>query len=364
MARCLPRRIVVFCLPGIGDATLFTPALASLRRAFPAAHVVIVTMFRGTADILETNPDVDEVRCFDFFHAGTWQVARYVWALRREGFDLSILPFPANRLGYNLVNRVVGRRWRAGHRYRRQSWRNFWFLNNVVVRQTDGRHNLEENLDLVRAICRHIGVAIPTADTTLGLHLTADDERFAAGFVAGEGIADDDLVIGIHTYSSTFKNMHRKCWDKENFVRLIERVGEVHPRARVVMFSGPSDVATTDYIVRHVGLRVTVVAQPNLRPALAVLKQCRLFVSNDSAIMHLAAAFGVPVVALFGPTDWRHLHPWGVPHAVVRKGLPCMPCFTYSSRPLRCVAGLDYACMREITVDEVLEAMRHLLART
>src|SRR5262249_41184847 len=138
-ARCmpgrLPRRIVIFCLPGIGDAMLFTPALALLRRAFPDAHITVVTMFRGTADILETNPALEEVRCFDFFNANTWQGLRYVRGLRREHFDLSVMPFPANRLEYNVVNAFAGRRWRAGHRYQHQTWRNLWFLNNIAVQE-------------------------------------------------------------------------------------------------------------------------------------------------------------------------------------------------------------------------------------
>jgi ADP-heptose:LPS heptosyltransferase len=358
----LPRRIVVFCLPGIGDAILFTPALASLRRAFPSAHITAVTMFDGAADILRTNPNLDEVRCFDFFNAGTRQGIRYVWQLRGERFDLSILGFPANRLEYNVLNALVGRRWRAGHRYKRQPWRNLAVLNNIAVRETGERHNVEENLALVGTICRRVGIAVPAPDTRLAVHLTAADLRQADQFLAEREMSDGDLLIGLHTYSSTFKSMHRKCWDKDKFVGLIERIASAHPRARFLMFSGPSDRAVSEHIVRHAKSRVTMVEEPNIRCALGVLKHCRLFISNDSAIMHLAGALGVPVVALFGPTNWRRLHPWAASYRIVRRELPCMPCFEYSSRPLRCVANLDYACLRDLAVDDVLAAVRGLLA--
>ncbi len=358
-----PRRIIVFCLPGIGDAILFTPALAALRRAFPDAHLTALTMFRGSADILETNPHLDEVRWFDFFNAGAWKGIRYILGLRREAFDLSILGFPANRIEYNLLNALVGRRWRAAHRYDHQRWRNLSFLNNIAVHETGERHNVEENLALVDAICHRVGVATPVADTRLDVRLTADDLEQADAFLAERGLSAADPLIGLHTYSSTFKNMHRKCWDKDRFVRLIDRIAEVDPRARVLIFSGPSDTPVNDYIVQRARGRVAVVAAPNIRSALGVLRQCRVFVSNDSAIMHLAGAVGVPVVALFGPTDPRRLYPWAAAHTIVRKRLPCMPCFYYSSRPLSCGAGIDYACMRDITVDEVLEAMRDLVAQ-
>ncbi len=357
----LPRRIAVFCLPGIGDTILYTPALARLRRAFPDARITALTMFDGAADILRTNPDLDEVRRFDFVNAGLWSGIRYVWGLRRERFELAILGFPANRLEYNLVNALVGRRWRAGHRYRRQRWRNLSFLNNVAVPETGGRHNVEENLALVDAICRRLGVEVPAVETPLRLQLTSDNCTRGDAFLAGHGLGPDDFLIGIHPYSSTFKSMHRKCWDKDHFASLVSRVSEIHPRARVLVFSGPSDAAVNDYIVRRAGGHAIIVEERDLRTALGVMRHCRLFISNDSGIMHLAGALGVPVVALFGPTDWRRLHPWRAPHVIVREDLPCMPCFHYSTRPLRCVMNIDYACMRDIPVDGVIEAARALL---
>ncbi len=363
MSDLLPKRVIVFCLPGIGDAVLFTPALAVLRRALPDARITAVTMFRGTADVLETNSDLDEVRHFAFDQAGRLGGLRYVWSLRRENFDLSIMPFPSNRVEYNIVNRLVGRRWRAAHRYQHQSRQNLWYLNNIVVAESGLKHNVEENLDLVRAICERLGVRAPEVENSLRLTLTPDDEAFGAKFLFEHEIGPDAFLIGLHTYSSTFKNMHRKCWDKDNFVRLVERLSGQHPDARFLIFSGPSDEAINNYIQEKVDHRVLIVREPNLRRALAILKHCRVMISNDSGLMHLGAAVAVPVVALFGPTDWRRLHPWTDNHVVVHRDLPCMPCFYYSSRPLRCVANLDYACMREISVDEVFQAVQNLLAK-
>jgi heptosyltransferase-2 len=374
MQPTLPRRIIVFCLPGIGDAVLFTPALALLRRVFPQAHITVMTMFRGTSDILATNPDLTEVRHFDFFNAPKGESLRCLRRLRRERYDLSIMSFPSNRIEYNIVNRLVGRHWRAAHRYDHQSWLNLWFLNNIVEREDGRLHNVEENLRLVRAICRRLGVPVnepePPPDRAtrlrqiqLKLVLPAEDLAYGDAFLADQRIGRDTMLFGFHTWSSTYKNMTKKCWDKDNFIALIRRLGQAHPRARFLIFSGPSDEAVNEYIMRHVNERVVLVREPNLRHALAVLKHCRLFISNDSAVMHLAAAVGVPVVALFGPTNWNRLHPWNGQHVVVRNDLPCMPCFFYSSAPLRCMANIDYACMREISVDKVFTAVQNLLAQ-
>jgi heptosyltransferase-2 len=366
------QRIIVFCLPGIGDTVLFTPSLSLLRQMFPQAHITAVTMFRGTEHILSTNPDLNEVRHFDFFNAPAWESLRYLWRLRCEKYDLSIMSFPSNRLEYNIANRFVGRRWRAAHRYHRQSWRNLWFLNNIVVNETGRHHNAEENLRLLAAIAAKLGIPLelPPADAERAVHirqcplklkLLSDDKTAAADFLTQNKISDSQFLIGMHTWSSTYKNMARKCWDKDNFVALIKRLGEAHPDARFLLVSGPADEEINQYIVQRTDQRVILVRETNLRRAVAILSHCRVFVSNDSGVMHLAAAAGVPVVALFGPTDWWRLHPWSERHAVVSRELPCSPCFYYSSRALQCAENTDYACIREIAVDEVLAAVNRLL---
>lgn len=369
----LPRRIIVFCLPGIGDTILFTPALGLLRGLFPRAHITVMTMFRATADILTSNPDLDEVRHFDFFNAPKTASLRCLWRLRRERYDLSIMAFPSNRFEYNCVNWFVGRRWSAAHRYDHQSWRNLWFLNNIVVREARRFHNVEENLRLVRAIAEHIGVPMPEVPSDrdvlvrrLPLQLPLPDEArtYASAFLAERGISSDTPLFGFHTWSSTFKNMTRKCWDKDNFVALIRRLGQTYTEARFLIFSGPADEVVSQYIRKHAGDRVVLVEERNLRHAVALQERCRVFISNDSGMMHLAAAVGIPVVALFGPTDKWRLHPWTTRHVIVSKELPCMPCFYYSSQPLRCVANINYACMRDITVEEVFTAVQNLLTQT
>ena len=364
------RRIIVFCLPGIGDAILFTPALALLRQLFPQAHIAVMTMFRGTADILATNPDLDEVHHFDFFNAPKLASIRKLWQLRRAGYDLSIMAFPSNRLEYNWVNRFIGHRWAAAHRYAHQSWRNCWFLNNITVREAGTRHNVEENIRLIHAIADRVGVTMPDLPASrpsllqrcpLKLPLSDEAQNYADAFFAKHGFDESNLLFGFHTWSSTFKNMTRKCWDKDDFVALIRRLSAAHPDAHFLVFSGPADTAISDYIVKHSGDRVRLVQERNLGHAVALQARCRVFITNDSGVMHLAAAVGVPIVALFGPTDWHRLHPWTPQHVVVHENLPCMPCFYYSTKPLTCVANINYACLRQISVNTVFNAVETTL---
>jgi len=83
--------------------------------------------------------------------------------------------------------------------------------------------------------------------------------------------------------------------------------------------------------------------------------------SNDSGLMHTAAACRVPCVSIYGATNPVWDGPWKTEVVVVSRHLPCSPCFYYSSRPLDCPAKLDYACVRELPVEDVEKAARQLL---
>ncbi len=102
---------------------------------------------------------------------------------------------------------------------------------------------------------------------------------------------------------------------------------------------------------------VILIQNKPIRMVASIIKQMNAFVSNDSGLMHLAAAVGIPVVAIFGPTNPVWVRPWKVKHKIVRIELPCSPCFYYSPKPLKCVAGLDFKCLKDIDVSMVKEAL-------
>jgi heptosyltransferase-2 len=97
--------------------------------------------------------------------------------------------------------------------------------------------------------------------------------------------------------------------------------------------------------------------ETTLPELIGVISRCRLFLTNDSGPMHLAAAQGIPVVAVFGPTDWRETAPVGTLHEIVREGVECAPC------KLR-ECHIDHVCMKKVTVDRVFDAVRSVWAAT
>jgi heptosyltransferase-2 len=88
-----------------------------------------------------------------------------------------------------------------------------------------------------------------------------------------------------------------------------------------------------------------------------------LFVSNDSSLMHIAGALGLPTVAIFGPTNETYVHPWKTRYEIVQTGIECRPCFIYSPKPLMCYRvdpAENFMCVRDIEVDDVFQAVQRL----
>jgi heptosyltransferase-2 len=167
-------------------------------------------------------------------------------------------------------------------------------------------------------------------------------------------------LVGVHPSCNPLKNQQKRCWPPTHFVQLIERLSRRFPNARFLLFEGPEDVQLAK-LIRENAHSITVANQLPVGTVGALIRRCQLFVSNCSGLIHIAAACKVPTVGIYGPTNPTWDRPWKTEAIVVSRRLPCSPCFYYSSRPLDCVANLDYACVRELPVDDVERAALQLL---
>jgi heptosyltransferase-2 len=166
-------------------------------------------------------------------------------------------------------------------------------------------------------------------------------------------------IIGVHAGTSTFKNQDRRRWPKEHFAELIKRFPDCH----FVLFGTKEEEATNQYIASTIAdkKRVTVLDNRSLREAISIIGSCDAFVTNDSGLMHIAAAMNVPTLVFLGPTNPAYIYPWKVRHKILRTAIACSPCFYYSPRPLRCVANINFKCMSDLSVDMAEDGLMELL---
>ncbi len=356
------RRVLVIKLRHHGDVLLTTPVLGALKAAQPDIEIDAL-VYRDTLPLLAFNPQLSMVHTIDrkWKRAGVWRQLRHelrLWrALRARHYDLVIHLTEHNR-GAWLV-RLLRPRWSVAPQMRHQAgfWRSsFTHLYRNAAGVPEGsplahRHTVEQNLDALR----RLGLVID-APPSLTLVPGPDGEREAEALLAAHGLERGQFILMQPTSRWFFKT-----WPVQ---RNAELIGALLARGETVLLSCAPDAreqAMVAAIVEavsntHGGRPAQLLQTPptmNLNLLAALIGRARLFVGIDSAPMHIAAACGTPLVALFGPSSELTWGPWQVAHrVVVHEGFPCRPCGQDG-----CGGGKISACLTQLPVARVLAAI-------
>ena len=350
--------ILIIALSGIGDALMFTPSLVKLSEEIPNAEIDVLVMFKGVKDIYEKLPQISKVRYFDFLSSSKLSSLSYVLKLRNK-YDATINIYPSNRREYNLISRIIGAEKRLAIKYLRKDFLNFGFLNNTRLLENDNLHNVEENFFLCDKLIDKKSDSIPA----LKLNLRNDDITFADSFFNNKSISESDVVIGFHPGCSTLKNHEKRRWEAYKFALLGKKLIQEY-NAKVLLFGGGEEEILKDIIFEKIeSQNVYSVNAHSLSNSAAVMQRCNLFISNDSSMMHVAAALKLNIVAIIGPTNKNYIYPWQTNYKVASLDLDCSPCFYYSPKPLTCSrSDLKFKCIKDLSVDLVYEKAKEFLA--
>jgi len=338
------RRVLIRSTNWVGDAIMTTPAVRAVRKNFPRAEITILAK-PWVAPVFSNNPYIDRIMLYDDpgrhrLGLGTIRIAKELRhgsydlaVLFQNAFEAALLTFLAGiprRLGYD----TDGRRLLLTHPVKR----------HVHFRQI-------HEIDYYLAILTGAHLAVNGRDLTL---VVSDVERqHADALLAGNDIAAEDLLVGVNpgaTYGTA------KRWLPDRFAELCDRLCRTCD-ARIVIFGAPGEKVVADRIGRLMqSPAVNLCGKTNLREAMAVIERCRLFVTNDSGLMHVAAALDIPLVAVFGSTNPVTTGPSSSKSHVVRVPIPCSPC-------LKPECPTDHRCMKEISVDMVFSVVKQMLAK-
>jgi heptosyltransferase-2 len=328
-------RIMVRMPNWIGDAVMATPALAAIREAFPQAQVTVVAN-PPVAELFVFHPNCDRVTRLDKrgAHAGArgfWQFCR---SLRRDRFTLAILLQNAFEAAAMAVLAGIPRR--AGYR---TDGRGLLLTDGVsAVDKKHGLHHVDYYLQMLGAL------GIGGGEGRLHLALTPA-EKAAAEWQLGEG-----QWVAINPGASYGA---AKRWIPERFATVADALAEDFG-VRIVLTGGPGEMEIGRDIERAMKVApLNLIGGTSVRELMAILDRCRLIVTNDSGPMHIAAAFGVPIVAVFGPTDHTTTSPRADNCRIVRVPVDCAPCMLRE-------CPIDHRCMTGISAEAVLAAAREL----
>ncbi|WP_417912468.1 lipopolysaccharide heptosyltransferase II [Candidatus Electronema sp. TJ] len=339
-----PRRILVRSTNWIGDAVMTTPALRSIRRNFPDAQITLLAL-PWVADVFVACPHLDRILLYDKQgrHSGLQGKCRLAAELRAEHFDLAILL--QNAFEAALIAWLARIPIRAGY-------------------STDGR-----GLLLTRSVRKHPEIGAQhqvhyyqAMLAGLGLRLDKDDpELFLAPAAAKEADAlleqarhgKNMPVIGLNPGAAYGP---AKRWPSAKYAALAKGLTAAAD-GLIVVFGTQADQQAAAEIAAAAGGRILdLTGKTSLALALACIARCDVFVTNDSGLMHAAAALSTPLVAVFGSTDHIATGPFARQAAVIRHPMPCSPCLK-----THCPQG-HLRCMELVSVEEVQQAVLTLLS--
>jgi lipopolysaccharide heptosyltransferase II len=336
-------RLVVRAPGWLGDAILALPAAAAIRRHFPSAHLTVAAP-AGVAAIFHERTDVAPDAVIELPASTRDSVA----ALAAGAFDAGIL-FP-NSFG----SAWQFRRARIPERWGYATAGRGWLLTRTSPRRRAGhRHLADYYRDLVR------GLDIDCAeDGEPRLAPSPASADRAAALLAERRVPASAPIVG---FAPGAAYGQAKQWPPDRMAQVIARlVAETPATCVIVGAAHDRDAARAieSWLRAHApgaAARVAdLVGRTTLGALVGVAARAAVFVSNDSGAMHVAAAAGRPVVAIFGPTDERVTRPLGE-HDVLTHPVFCRPCMLRD-------CPIDHRCMKRITVDAVVSAVTRRLA--
>lgn len=334
------RRILFIKPSSLGDVVHAMPTLAALRHRFPRASVTWLVK-RQWAGIVERIEGVDAICALEPGPAG-W--LSKVPRLRAQGFDLAVDLQGLFRSG--AMAWLSGCPTRLGLADAREG--SGWFYTRTVPVPNREMHAVDRYLLAAQAF----GASAPQ-EPEFRFRPSSDDRTLVSQLLSRQGQRTDRPWIAMNVSA----RWATKRWPAESFARVAD-VLQQDQVGRVVLIGGPDERADAEAVTRLMRTQpadVTGLTPLGLLPAL--LQSVALLVTNDSGPMHIAAAVGTPVVALFGPTSPGRTGPYGPRHLALTSDVPCRPCFSRL-----CSNQVRLECLTSLSPERVVEAVRAQLA--
>jgi heptosyltransferase III len=349
-----PRRILVLCRSFLGDMVLARPAFRNLRAWAPEARIV-AAVYASHRETLALHPEVDETIVIPRVRREGRVAFLHRWletlrGLRREPFDLAFDLMESDRSAVLVL--ASGARRRVGFAQRRTRPRHRVYTDLTLWTGADmaGTHARDLYLRLLEAA----GVPIRTRSIEIDLE-PREVEEARARVRALVPDRRGPLVV-LHPGASS----PNKCWPPERFAAIGDFVREAYG-AEVLLIGGAMEAEALRVLADAMRAPAPVVEGVlRVRQLAALLGEADLFLGNDSGPMHLAAAMGTPVVALFGASSRVQWGPLGPRHAAIG---PPVPCGDACAFPGLCRPPSPYRmyCIRRVEVEEVRDGLRRLL---
>lgn len=339
------KKILIIKLRYIGDTISIIPVVENLKREVPNADVDVM-VHKGTEDVLSFHPDIRKVWIYDrnlarknIITAISYHVT-LIKNMRSERYDMVIDFTHGDRAAFLAF--MTGAPERIT--YQDSSTLSHLLMNRVIESDRLKQHIVDYQLEALKYF------GINTFKREMTIHIPESAESRMNHLLSVSGIHHDSLNVAIHPGARG----GLRQWRAERFAEIARRLKDTY-NADIILIGGPGEDALVDAVEKRMGFKASF-RSTNLRllEVASLLGRCRLFIGNDSAPGHMAAALGCPHLILFGPTFPHMWRPLGDRGDVIFKNVSCCGC------PQERCDCPEKNCMDLIEVDEVWEKVEKL----
>ncbi len=352
------KKLLIINTFGIGDVLFTTPLIKNIKRAYPQAVIHYLTNRRSAA-VLENNSKIDKILIYerDEFQA-TYRRSMFEFIKKGRGFldDIRqehyevVLDLSMDR-GMNFLTKMAGIPERIGFNYKN---RGVFLTRKIPFKGYEGKHVVEHYVQLLDEI------GVPATDKTLEFFVPENDLKWAKAWLSEHALVFFRPLIAVFPGggASWGKGASFKRWPVEKYAKLVDKLIEKF-NAHIILMGNAEERELCGQVSRVAPASTHVVAgELTLTQSAALLKQCNLAILNDGGPLHIAVASNVPTVSIFGPVDDKVYGPYpSRNHAVVKKGLPCQPCY----RQFRMANCSHINCLAQLDVEDVLRKVEEVL---
>jgi heptosyltransferase II len=331
-------KILIRATNWVGDAIMALPALRAIRARFSDAAITILAR-NYIADIYQHEHICQRLMVLD-------DKKCIISELRAERFDVAILLQNAFEAAWIAWRAAIPER--IGYA---RDGRSFLLTKPIKVPKL-GEIPAHEQFYYLELLKRAGWIDSVPAESFIALSIPQENRGRASEFLVAAGARAGRLRVAVGAGASYGS---AKCWPPDRFAELLNRLQE-KMEADVILFGTASEAPVSAAIIS--GMRrppIDLTGKTSMADLPALLSQCHLFIGNDSGAMHVAAAVGLPVVAIFGPTDPFGTAPVTPRCTIVQEKPYCSPCFLR-----RCPT--DHRCMKRVTPDAVEAAARQWIS--
>ncbi len=340
------KSVLLISVQGIGNTVLMTPVIEAI--AAKGYHVDVVVSDNGSHEVLKLRNDVRRRYVWRERENVVKNLLRLRSEMRRARYDAAYALYP-NGKRENVLLGLARAVQKSRYTDRRSRYRLLDFLPATHKIPLNEAHDVNNNLRLIQSTESMPHQAAPA------LSLSGESQDFTEDFLSSKGFSGK-FVVAVHPGGGG----PAKRWSETKYRELCSRLTQ-DDSIRLMVFGSASEERLVRDVSQSLGDRALVVCGLPIEKVAALISQSQLLVANDSALAHMASGFGVPVIVIWGYTDFRRAAPVNNKGLLIRMDYPCNPCYDFAKGYIDdCVYHLK--CIRDISTEQVHQIVQRYIS--